>query len=255
MSPTMRIVAVIQARMGSTRVPGKILDDIAGRPLVFWTIDAVRAVPDIDEVVVATTDQPTDDPFADRLVTAGVRVHRGPTHDVLRRVVDAVRPLAPDVVLRQTGDNPFPDPDVMGAQVRRLVEGGFDYVGINGLPLGIGAETVGMAALETADREASEAAEREHVMPFLYARPGRFRIGALVDPPSWRHPRYTVDTDEDMAFARAIAARLPAGSGPARLAELEAIVAADPEIAALNRDVEQRHHRVAELTSPVTERA
>jgi spore coat polysaccharide biosynthesis protein SpsF len=255
MSPTMRTVAVIQARMGSTRVPGKILDDIAGRPLVFWTIDAVRAVPDVDEVVVATTDQHADDPFAERLRSAGVRVHRGSTHDVLRRVVDAARPLAPDVVLRQTGDNPFPDPDVMGAQIRRLVDDGFDYVGINGLPLGIGGEAVRMAALETADREATEPAEREHVLPYLYARPERFRIGALVDPPSWRHPRYTVDTDEDMAFARAIAARLPGGGGPARLADLESIVAAAPDIAALNREVEQRHHRVAELTSPVQERA
>jgi spore coat polysaccharide biosynthesis protein SpsF len=251
----MRTVAVIQARMGSTRVPGKILDDIAGRPLVFWTIDAVHAVPSVDEVVVATTDQPADDPFAERLAAAAVRVHRGPTHDVLQRVAEAVRPLTPDVVLRQTGDNPFPDPDVMEAQIERLVEGGFDYVGINGLPLGIGGEAVRMAALEAADREATEPAEREHVLPYLYARPERFRIGALADAPRWEHPRYTVDTDEDMAFARAIAARLPADGRLARLADLEAIVGAEPDIAAMNRDVEQRHHRVAELTSPARERA
>jgi spore coat polysaccharide biosynthesis protein SpsF len=228
------VIAVIQARMGSTRMPGKILDDIAGRPLVFWTIDAVRAVPGVDEVVLATTDQPADDQFAERLVAARVLVHRGSNHDVLRRVVDAVRPLRPDVVLRQTGDN--------------------DYVGIDGLPLGIGGEAVRMEALETADREATEPAEREHVLPYLYSRPERFRIGALADPPSWQHPRYTIDTDKDMAFARAIAARLPAEERPVRLADLEAIVAAAPDIAALNRDVEQRHHRVAELTSTARER-
>lgn len=251
---TARVIAVIQARMGSTRMPGKILDDIAGRPLVFWTIDAVRAVPEVDEVVLATTDQPADDPFADRLMAARVLVHRGSNHDVLRRVVDAVRPLRPDVVLRQTGDNPFPDPDVMGAQIRRLVAGDFDYVGIVGLPLGIGGEAVRMEALETADREATEASEREHVLPYLYSRPERFRIGALTDPPSWQHPRYTVDTDKDMAFARAIAARLPVNERPVRLADLEAIVAAAPDLAALNREVEQRHHRVAELTSTARER-
>ena len=250
-----RVVAVIQARMGSTRVPGKILDDIGGRPLVFWTIDAVRAVPAINDVVVATTDKPADDPFAERLTAAGVRVHRGSTYDVLRRIVDAVRPLVPEVVLRQTGDNPFPDPDVMEAQVQRLVKGGFDYVGINGLPLGIGGEAVRMVALETADREATEPADREHVLPYLYARPERFSIGALDDPPSWQHPRYTVDTDEDMAFARAIATRLQADGRVARLADLESILAAEPGIAAMNRDVEQRHHRVAELTSPTRERA
>ena len=128
----------------------------------------MRAVPGVDAVVLATTDQPADDPFAERLTAARVLVHRGSDHDVLRRVVDAVRPLRPDVVLRQTGDNPFPDPDVMGAQIRRLVTGDFDYVGIDGLPLGIGGEAVRMEALETADREATEPAEREHVLPYLY---------------------------------------------------------------------------------------
>lgn len=249
-----RVIAVIQARMGSTRMPGKILDDVAGRPLVFWTIDAVRAVPEVDDVVLATTDQPADDAFAERLEAAGVLVHRGSNHDVLRRVVDAVRPLRPDVVLRQTGDNPFPDPDVMGAQIRRLVTGDFDYVGIDGLPLGIGGEAVRMEALETAEREATEPSEREHVLPYLYSRPQRFRIGALTDPPAWRHPRYTVDTDKDMAFARTIAARLPGDGRPVHLADLEAIVAAAPDVAALNRDVEQRHHRVAELPSTARER-
>jgi spore coat polysaccharide biosynthesis protein SpsF len=142
----------------------------------------------------------------------------------------------------------------MEAQIKRLEEGSFDYVGINGLPLGIGGEAVRIAALETADLEATEPAEREHVLPYLYARPDRFRIGALAERPSWEHPRYTVDTDEDMAFARAIAARLPTDGRLARLADLEAIVGAEPDIAAMNRGVEQRHHRVAELTSPARER-
>ena len=249
----MRTIAVIQARMGSKRVPGKILDDIEGRPLIFWAINAMRAVPGLDDLVIATTDEPADDPFAERMAAAGVRVHRGSTYDVLRRVADAVRPLRPDVVVRQTADNPFPDPDVMGAQVRRLVDGEFDYVGIAGLPIGIGAEAVRLAALETADAEATDVAEREHVLPFLYTRPDRFRIGTLVPPPPWRHPRYTVDTDEDMAFAQAIAARLGARQQPVRLAELEAIVAAEPDLAELNRDVVQRHHRTAELRPAASE--
>src|SRR5512144_1390366 len=100
----MKTVAVIQARMGSTRLPGKIVADIAGRPLALWTVRAVEAVDGVDEVVVATTDQPEDDPFAELLRTHGIRVHRGSARDVLSRVVDAIAPLAPDVVLRQTGD-------------------------------------------------------------------------------------------------------------------------------------------------------
>jgi len=241
-------IAVIQARMGSTRLPGKVLEPIRGRPLVLWTLAAVAATPGVDAVVVATTKEAEDDPLVAALNEAVVPVHRGPVHDVLRRVVDAVEPYGPDVVLRQTADNPFPDPVVMAAQVTRLADGPFDYVGIAGLPLGIGAEAVRWPALVVADREATDAADREHVLPFIYARPERFAIGSLADPPPWRHPRYTVDTAEDLAFARSIGIRVH-GDEPPRLAELEAIIAGDPKLADINRDVEQRSHRTAETAS------
>jgi spore coat polysaccharide biosynthesis protein SpsF len=242
----MRIVAVIQARMGSTRLPGKVLEEIRGRPLVLWTVAAVAAVPGLADLVVATTDRPDDDAFADLLRGHGIRVHRGSALDVLSRVVDAVAPLEPDVVVRQTGDNPFPDPEIMAAQVAPVVAGTFDYVGIAGLPLGIGAEAVRASVLAIAGREAETAAEREHVLPFVYARPDRFAIGSLAEPPGWRHPRYTVDTPADLAFARSLAAHLPDGDRPPRLAELEEIVAGHPELDAMNRGVDQRGHDVAE---------
>ena len=242
----MRTIAVIQARMGSTRLPGKILEPIEGRPLLGWTIAAVQAIAAVDDLVLATSDQPADDPVAEAMREIGVRVHRGPVQDVLRRVTDAVRPLDPDVVLRQTGDNPFIDPEVMAAQLSRLDEGPFDYVGIAGLPLGIGGEAVRAEALWAADREATEPADREHVLPFVYARPERFAIGSLAPAPAWRHPRYTVDTPADMAFARAVAARLPGRRPPAHLATLEAILAEDPGLADLNAAIVQRGHHEAE---------
>lgn len=228
----MRTVAVIQARMGSTRLPGKVLADIAGRPLILWTVAAVEAVAGIDALVVATTDRLEDDELVAVLERQRLRVHRGSAQDVLRRVADAVGPLEPDVVLRQTADNPYPDPDVMTAQLARLGDG-FDYVGITGLPLGIGAEAVRAAALWSADREATEAADREHVLTFVHRRPERFAIGVLADPPAARQRRYTVDTPNDLAFARALATRLADPSRPAGLAELEAIVAADPTLLAM----------------------
>jgi spore coat polysaccharide biosynthesis protein SpsF len=250
----MRTVAVIQARMGSTRLPGKILEPLEGRPLLAWTIAAVQSIPVIEDLVLATTDRREDDRVADAMAALGVRVHRGSTHDVLGRVADAVRPLAPDVVLRQTGDNPFVDPDVMAAQLARLDEGRFDYVGIAGLPLGIGGEAVRAETLWAADREATAAADREHVLPFVYARPERFAIGSLTSPPAWRHPRYTVDTEADLAFARAVAARLPGREPPAHLAALEAILADNPELALVNATITQRGHQEAELTPPRTPR-
>ena len=246
----MRTIAVIQARMGSTRLPGKILEPIEGRPLLAWTIAAVRAVPEVDDVVLATSDRPEDDAVLEAMRDLDVRVHRGSVHDVLRRVADAVRALEPDVVLRQTADNPFVDPEVMSAQLVRLDEGPFDYVGIAGLPLGIGGEAVRAEALWIADREATEPADREHVLPFVYARPERFAIGSLTEPPPWRHPRYTVDTPADLAFARAVAARLPGRRPPARLATLEAIVANANGLAELNATITQRSHHEAELNQP-----
>jgi spore coat polysaccharide biosynthesis protein SpsF len=242
----MRIVAVIQARMGSTRLPGKVLEPIRGRPLVLWTVAAVGDVANLDELVVATTDRPEDDALVELLRAADVRVHRGSTFDVLGRTVDAVMPLAPDVVLRQTADNPFPDPDIMARQVGLVADDTFDYVGIAGLPLGIGGEAVRASALDAAGREATSPADREHVLPFVYARPDRFAIGSLADPPAWRHPRYTVDTAADLAFARQLAAHLPDPARPTRLADLEAIVADRPELADVNRGIAQRGHDESE---------
>jgi spore coat polysaccharide biosynthesis protein SpsF len=240
----MRVVAVIQARTGSTRLPGKVLAMIGDRPLFAWTIAALRAVPAVDVVVLATSDEPADDGLA--AAAAGLApVHRGSARDVLARVWDAAAPHAPDLVVRGTADNPFPDPDVIGAQVAACVGGGFDYVGTSGYPLGIAAEVARASALEIAAREATEPAEREHVMPFLYRHPDRFRVGSLPAPAAMVHSRYTVDTPEDLAFARALAARI-GHAPPVRLAELEAIAAREPGLADLNADVRQKHWQEVE---------
>ena len=243
----MRTIAVIQARMGSTRRPGKVVATIEGRPLILWTVAAVSDVGGLDDLVIATTDQATDDPFTDMLRSHGLRVHRGPAHDVLRRVAEAVEPLQPDVVLRQTGDNPFADPDVMAAQLAHLAAAGLDYVGIAGLPIGIGAEAVRAEALRIANREAVDLAEREHVLPFVNTRPERFAFEPLPDPPAAQHHRFTVDTTADLEFARALAARLGDRSRPARLADLEAILAAEPALRRLNMNVKQRSPRSSQL--------
>ena len=244
-----RTVAVIQARTGSTRLPGKVLAEIEGTPLLAWTIRGVQAIPGLAAVVVATTTEPDDDAVVALADGLGVAVHRGPVHDVLTRCRDAVAPFDPELVVRQTADNPFADPRVAEEQVRTLVDGDLDYVGIAGWPLGIAAEACRMTALETAYREATEAPDREHVLPFLYRHPDRFRIGrfersAAAGPA--RAARYTVDTDADLAFARAVAARLGHGA-PVDLAELESIVDAEPGLLDLNAGIVQKTDREAQL--------
>jgi spore coat polysaccharide biosynthesis protein SpsF (cytidylyltransferase family) len=246
---TVRVVAVIQARMGSTRLPGKVLAEIEDQPLLAWTIRGVQAIRGVSDVVVATTTEPSDDPVAALTAGLGLAVHRGSVHDVLARCHDAVVAYDPDVVVRQTADNPFPDPSVAAAQVRSLLEGEWDYVGIEGWPLGIAAEACRFSALDTANREATNPGDREHVMPFLYRQPDRFRSGRL--PRAGRGPaaaegaRYTVDTADDLAFARALARRL-GHQPPVDLGELETILAEEPQLLALNAAVEQRSFEEAQ---------
>jgi spore coat polysaccharide biosynthesis protein SpsF (cytidylyltransferase family) len=242
----MRTVAVVQARMGSTRLPGKVMEPIGQQPLVLWTLAALAAVIELDHVVVATTSRPDDDELAAFVGDRAWEVHRGPDRDVLTRCWEAVAPSHPEVIVRATADNPFVDPLAVTSQIRRLADGGFDYVGPAGWPLGIAVEVARADSLEIAYREATDPAEREHVMPFLYTRPRRFRIGTA--PPTMPVPlgRFTVDTADDLAFARAIEERLDPAAGPPSLATLGAILAAEPELLELNRAVRQKDWKEAE---------
>ena len=193
--------------MGSSRLPGKVLSDIAGRPLLAWTLAAYRAVSSIDDVIVATTVEPDDDVLAAAAAAYGP-VYRGDPTDVLARMAAAAAPYHPDFVVRGTADNPFPDPGVIAEQIALCVGGDYDYVGGAGYPLGIAAEVSTTGALDAADREAIEAAEREHVTPFIYLRPSRFRLGSLPPFTTEAPRRYTVDTDDDLRFVRELAARI-----------------------------------------------
>ena len=235
--------------MGSTRLPGKVLERIGDRSLLAWTVDGVRAIPDLAAVVVATTTEAGDDRVADAAAALGVEVHRGPVRDVLTRCYEAVAPHDPELVLRQTADNPFPDPTIAAGQVDALVAGGLDYIGIAGWPIGIAAEVFRMEALSAATHEATAAADREHVTPYLYGHPERFRIGTLprtaLAPVAGERWRYTVDTPEDLELARALAERFGHGP-PVRLDELESIMAAEPALARINAAVVQKPSHVAQ---------
>lgn len=225
--------------MGSTRLPGKVLEHIRGRPLVLWAMAAVEAVPSLNDLVAAISADPEDDPLEAVLLEAGYACHRGPSQDVLTRCWDAVAPYEPTHVVRATADCPFVAGEVIERQIQRLIAEDFDYIGIAGWPVGIAGEVAKAGSLMTAFREATDPLEREHVMPFLYARPERFRIGTcepLTSPPAGR---FAVDTIEDLIVVRAIADRLGERVPPS-LAELTAVMAAHPELADGNRDVHQK---------------
>lgn len=205
-------VAILQARMSSTRLPGKVMKRVAGRPMVERQIERLRRCATLERVIVATSDDASDDPLAHFLETIGVEVFRGSLHDVLGRYVGAVQALGVEgQVVRLTADCPLADPSVIDDCVRLQARLGVDYAS-NGqrrtYPRGLDVESFGLDALLTAGREASDPYDREHVTPFLYRNPGRFTQGELVQDRDESALRWTVDTPEDFAFVERVYAAL-----------------------------------------------
>ncbi|MBL8771319.1 MAG: glycosyltransferase family protein [Phenylobacterium sp.] len=206
-------LAILQARMSSTRLPGKVLAPVLGQPMIARQIERLRRSRRLDDLVVATSLDPSDDPLAAWGEGAGVSVFRGDLHDVLGRFCALLegRPEA-GTVLRLTADCPLADPGVIDALVQRFEAEGADYAN-NVTPdrtfqHGLDAEVMRRDVLLAAGREARDAYEREHVTPFIYRHPERFRLASLTRSPSLAHLRWTVDLPEDLAFVRRVYERL-----------------------------------------------
>jgi len=204
----MKVVGVVQARFGSRRLPGKVLAELAGVPMLDHIIRRVQAARRVDEVVVAVADEPGSGDVVETALGLGVLATLGSPDDVLDRVVGAARTRQATVVVRITADDPFKDPDVIDRVVASLTEEpGVDYAS-NTLhptfPEGLDVEAVTLAALESAWREAALPSEREHVTPFIWNRPDRFTLRSVEHDPDLSALRWTVDYPDDLRFARAV---------------------------------------------------
>ena len=206
------ILGVVQARMSSTRLPGKVMMPVLGEPMILRQLERIRRAERIDRLVVATSDDSSDDPLAARLREDGVDVHRGPLRDVLARFAGAVRAFGPaSQVVRLTADCPLADWRVIDDCIALHLDGGFDYTANDverSFPRGLDVEVMTTSALGIAAREASAGEEREHVTPFLYRRPERFKLGLLTQPVDRSVERWTVDTGADFDFVERVYARL-----------------------------------------------
>lgn len=215
--PTVRTtVAIIQARMASTRLPGKVLADLGGTPMLGWIVGAARMIPGVDEVVVATSDVADDDPIETWGKTENVRVVRGPLEDVLARFVKAADSVGAGIVLRLTADCPFLDPHVAGQVLALMRIEGADYAS-NTQPAtwadGLDCEAVTIEALRQAATCATRPSDREHVTPFVYRHRASFRCVNLRCPiPGLEAHRWTVDDPADLERARAMAPHLRPGA-------------------------------------------
>ena len=203
------ILAIIQARMSSSRLPGKVLRPLTGSPMILRQIERLRRARGIDSLVVATSDDRSDDDLADVLAAAGVALFRGPLDDVLARYVGALDAFGPaEHVVRLTGDCPLADWTVIDAVIARHLETGADYTadtwGRRTFPKGLDADVVKSAVLRQAHAEATAPFDREHVLPFVYGRPDRYRLQGLTQEADEGEVRWTVDLPDDYAFVSAV---------------------------------------------------
>ena len=252
----MKTIVIIQARMASSRLPGKVLLPLMDRPIVEWVVSRARMARCVNGVLVATTTAQTDEPLEAWCQSQEVPCFRGSEFDVLDRVFQAARQHGADRVVRLTADCPLIDPAEIEHVCSEMTLRDVDFCAnrlpppwTRSYPIGLDTEVVSMAALERAWREAKAEHEREHVLPYLYQQPGRFRIFQVHTTPDYGDLRWTVDTMEDLTMLRALLLRM---SNPlhAGWRDFLAVYQRHPQIQRLNAgiahkkfdDVDQRSH-------------
>jgi spore coat polysaccharide biosynthesis protein SpsF len=239
----MTTLIIVQARMTSTRLPGKVLLPLAGEPMLIRLVERLRRVQRADGIVIATTGKTTDDPIAALCAQLGVPCHRGSEHDVLSRYADAARLHGADVVVRITADCPLIDPALIDQVIAAHAAGDSDYVS-NMLPptwpYGMAVEVFSAAALAQAHTEATQPAEREHVTPFIYWHPERYRLLNVASTVDLSQHRWTVDTPEDYELVRRLFEHLMPTHPHFTQADVLALLEQHPDWIALNQHVQQK---------------
>jgi spore coat polysaccharide biosynthesis protein SpsF len=238
------VVCITQARMGSSRLPGKILLPAAGRPLLYWHLSRLSRAREIDRLVVATTTEREDDPIAAFGAQLGVDVFRGSESDVLSRYGGAAEAFEAMTIVRVTSDCPLIDPEVVDRAIISYAaqRPSIDYLSIDvsDLPRGLDAEVFSRDALMAARSEGIEPYDREHVTPFIYRHPERFRCVKLATHEQLGHLRWCVDETGDYELVRRIIETLAPRKPDFGWRDCAAVMSAHPDWAALNRSVRQK---------------
>jgi spore coat polysaccharide biosynthesis protein SpsF len=239
------VVAVIQARMGSTRLPGKILLPLADESVLAHTVIRARRARLVDSVTIATTTAATDDAVVAEADRLGVDAFRGSENDVLSRYAGAARAAGADIVVRITSDCPLLDSDLADQVITRyLSTPGLAYASntiVRTFPRGLDVEVFSAAALARANADATLAFEREHVTQHFHKHAGTFPLGSVEGDVDLSRHRWTLDTPEDLAFMRAVFAGMSITSRAIpRYLDVVRFLDARPDIVALNASVEQR---------------
>ncbi|HUI39787.1 MAG TPA: glycosyltransferase family protein [Methanothrix sp.] len=243
----MNPVALIQARMGSTRLPGKVLMPILGKPMLWHIVKRVSYVKGLKGTVVATSDAPEDEAIRRFCIDEGIQVFAGSRDDVLDRIYRAASLYRADPILRITGDCPLVDPKLVGSLLKLYESGSFDHMGIatgagavfmkgGRFPDGLDAECFSFPALERAWMEATDPRDREHVTSYIWRQPKIFRLGVLESDEDFSRMRWTVDNVEDLKLISKIYEVLYTDERPFLMRDVLKYFSEHPELAELNRE-------------------
>ncbi len=231
------IVTVIQARMTSTRFPGKVMKPLLGAPMILRQVERARNSALSRLLVIATSVEPSDDPLAELCRAEGLSCHRGSLEDVLGRFHGAASAHGATHAVRLTGDCPLTDPEVIDRVIRAHLDGGFDYTSNTQertFPDGLDVEVCRIEALARAVVEARLPSEREHVTPYLYRHPETFRLGQVKDREDHSNLRLTVDEPDDLALVEKIYQALYPAKHLFPLGDIIALLDAHPDWKLIN---------------------
>ena len=244
------VTAIVQARMGSSRLPGKVLKEIAGKTVLGHLLDRLKRSERLKGIIVAISDSDEDRGIAAEAEARGVGCFRGSEHDVLDRFYQAAAENNLKYIARITGDCPLYDPNHLDDLILILSELNKDEVTVDYLtnctvkrtfPRGTDSEIFTFEALETTWREAVKKPHREHVTPFIYSQPGRFRLHSVESAEDLSKYRLTLDAKEDLELLRILIEKLDGGEEPFRTEEVVKFLKEQPELLSLNAAVEQKH--------------
>ena len=238
----MKIVAIVQARLGSTRLPGKALKDIHGRTMLARVVRRALRSALIDKLVVATTEKKADDAIVSECDSLGISCFRGSEDDVLDRYYQAARAFSADCIVRITSDCPLIDAEIIDRVVQAFSDNGPDYASNtieSTYPRGLDVEVFTFDALERAWRKALQDLQHVHVTPYIYQHPEQFRILSVTGDENWSCYRWTVDTREDLALIRAVYEMIDRDDLFSWRDVLE-LFKREPNLAEINRHIRQK---------------
>lgn len=241
----MKIIATIEARMDSSRLPGKILKEIMGKPMLERLVERVRRANLVQDVVVATTTAANDAQTVAACKAMGVNCYRGSSDDVLDRVLQAAKEFGADIIVELTGDCPLLDPGIIDQVIRKYLDNQFDYVSnvlMRTFPRGLDTQVFSVKVLDEVSRLTQEPADRENVSLYIYEHPERYRLGNVEAEGRLRRPdlRLTVDLPEDLELVRQIYGRLYPGKPGFDFADVIGLFETDEDLQKVNQHVKQK---------------